>query len=129
MLYEFGLTRLRDAPAMALSGGERRRAEIARALAANPSIMLLDDPFAGIEPLYISDRRDLIKDLQMRGIGGLNRYAQAVSAGEPVPPPRPRADEIGDLGRALETMRRKLAGTGLELVTLRGLGYLLRAAT
>ncbi|PZR47511.1 MAG: two-component system sensor histidine kinase CreC, partial [Stutzerimonas stutzeri] len=47
----------------------------------------------------------------MRGIGGLNRYAQAVSAGEPVPPPRPRTDEIGDLGRALETMRRKLEGT------------------
>lgn len=46
----------------------------------------------------------------MRGIGGLNRYAQAVSAGEPVPPPKPRRDEIGDLGRALETMRRKLEG-------------------
>lgn len=45
-----------------------------------------------------------------RGIGGLNRYAQAVSAGEPVPPPKPRRDEIGDLGRALETMRRKLEG-------------------
>lgn len=46
----------------------------------------------------------------MRGIGGLNRYAQAVSSGEPVPPPKPRRDEIGDLGRALETMRRKLEG-------------------
>ena len=60
LLDEFGLTRLRDAPAMALSGGERRRAEIARALAANPSIMLLDEPFAGIDPLSISDIRDLI---------------------------------------------------------------------
>src|SRR3982750_2743125 len=68
LLDEFGLTRLRDAPAMALSGGERRRAEIARALAANPSIMLLDEPFAGIDPLSISDIRDLIVQLKPRGI-------------------------------------------------------------
>jgi lipopolysaccharide export system ATP-binding protein len=61
LLDEFGLTRLRDAPAMALSGGERRRAEIARALAADPSIMLLDEPFAGIDPISISDIRDLMK--------------------------------------------------------------------
>ncbi|THD36276.1 MAG: LPS export ABC transporter ATP-binding protein [Sphingomonas sp.] len=71
LLDEFGLTRLRDAPAMALSGGERRRAEIARALAANPSIMLLDEPFAGIDPLSISDIRDLIVELKKRGIGVL----------------------------------------------------------
>jgi lipopolysaccharide export system ATP-binding protein len=71
LLDEFGLTRLRDAPAMALSGGERRRAEIARALAADPSIMLLDEPFAGIDPLSISDIRDLIKALKTRGIGVL----------------------------------------------------------
>jgi len=71
LLDEFGLTRLRDAPAMALSGGERRRAEIARALAANPSIMLLDEPFAGIDPLSISDIRDLIVQLKTRGIGVL----------------------------------------------------------
>jgi lipopolysaccharide export system ATP-binding protein len=71
LLGEFGLTRLRDAPAMALSGGERRRAEIARALAANPSIMLLDEPFAGIDPLSISDIRDLIVQLKSRGIGVL----------------------------------------------------------
>jgi lipopolysaccharide export system ATP-binding protein len=71
LLEEFGLTRLRDAPAMALSGGERRRAEIARALAANPSIMLLDEPFAGIDPLSISDIRDLIVQLKSRGIGVL----------------------------------------------------------
>ncbi|MBN8815766.1 MAG: LPS export ABC transporter ATP-binding protein [Sphingomonas sp.] len=71
LLDEFGLTRLRDAPAMALSGGERRRAEIARALAANPSIMLLDEPFAGIDPLSISDIRDLIVQLKSRGIGVL----------------------------------------------------------
>jgi lipopolysaccharide export system ATP-binding protein len=71
LLEEFGLTRLRDAPAMALSGGERRRAEIARALAADPSIMLLDEPFAGIDPLSIADIRDLICELQKRGIGVL----------------------------------------------------------
>ena len=71
LLDEFGLTRLRASPAMALSGGERRRAEIARALAAKPSIMLLDEPFAGIDPLSISDIRDLVKDLKQRGIGVL----------------------------------------------------------
>ena len=71
LLDEFGLTRLRSAPAMALSGGERRRCEIARALAANPSIMLLDEPFAGIDPLSISDIRDLVIDLKDRGIGVL----------------------------------------------------------
>ena len=59
LLEEFSLTRLRASPAMALSGGERRRCEIARALAAKPSIMLLDEPFAGIDPLSISDIRDL----------------------------------------------------------------------
>ncbi|MEO7169517.1 MAG: LPS export ABC transporter ATP-binding protein [Sphingomonas sp.] len=71
LLDEFGLTRLRDAPAMALSGGERRRAEIARALAADPTIMLLDEPFAGIDPISIADIRDLICELQKRGIGVL----------------------------------------------------------
>ena len=71
LLGEFGLTRLRDAPAMALSGGERRRAEIARALAANPSIILLDEPFAGIDPISIADIRDLVIQLKQRGIGVL----------------------------------------------------------
>ncbi len=71
LLEEFGLTRLRASPAMALSGGERRRAEIARALAADPSIMLLDEPFAGIDPLSISEIRDLICQLKQRGIGVL----------------------------------------------------------
>ncbi len=71
LLEEFGLTKLRDAPAMALSGGERRRAEIARALAANPSIMLLDEPFAGIDPISIADIRDLVCQLKQRGIGVL----------------------------------------------------------
>jgi lipopolysaccharide export system ATP-binding protein len=71
LLAEFHIEPLRDAPAMALSGGERRRCEIARALAANPSIMLLDEPFAGIDPISIQDIRDLIKDLKKRGIGVL----------------------------------------------------------
>ena len=71
LLGEFHIAHLRDAPAMALSGGERRRCEIARALAANPSIMLLDEPFAGIDPISISDIRDLVKDLKKREIGVL----------------------------------------------------------
>ncbi|MCD2324568.1 LPS export ABC transporter ATP-binding protein [Sphingomonas sp. IC-56] len=71
LLDEFGLTRLRSSPSMALSGGERRRAEIARALAADPTIMLLDEPFAGIDPISISDIRDLICELKKRGIGVL----------------------------------------------------------
>lgn len=71
LLDEFGLTRLRASPAMALSGGERRRAEIARALAADPTIMLLDEPFAGIDPISISDIRDLVRDLKSRDIGVL----------------------------------------------------------
>jgi lipopolysaccharide export system ATP-binding protein len=71
LLAEFHIERLRDSPAMALSGGERRRCEIARALAASPSIMLLDEPFAGIDPISIQDIRDLIKDLKNRDIGVL----------------------------------------------------------
>ena len=71
LLDEFGMGKLRDAPAMALSGGERRRCEIARALAASPSIMLLDEPFAGIDPISIADIRDLVKDLRSRDIGVL----------------------------------------------------------
>ena len=71
LLGEFGLTKLRTSPAMALSGGERRRAEIARALAAEPSNMLLDEPFAGIDPISIADIRDLVKDLKRRDIGVL----------------------------------------------------------
>ena len=71
LLEEFHITRLRHSPAMALSGGERRRCEIARALAAKPSIMLLDEPFAGIDPLSIGDIRELVRDLKRRGIGVL----------------------------------------------------------
>jgi lipopolysaccharide export system ATP-binding protein len=71
LLGEFGLTALRDSPAMALSGGERRRCEIARALAAEPTIMLLDEPFAGIDPISISDIRELVRELRSRDIGVL----------------------------------------------------------
>jgi len=71
LLGEFGLTGLRHSSAMALSGGERRRCEIARALAADPSIMLLDEPFAGIDPISISDIRELVRELKKRDIGVL----------------------------------------------------------
>ena len=71
LLGEFGLTALRESPAMALSGGERRRCEIARALAAEPSIMLLDEPFAGIDPISIADIRELVRELKQRDIGVL----------------------------------------------------------
>ena len=71
LLAEFKIERLRDSPAMALSGGERRRCEIARALAADPSIMLLDEPFAGIDPISISDIRELVIELKKRDIGVL----------------------------------------------------------
>jgi lipopolysaccharide export system ATP-binding protein len=71
LLSEFHIGHLRNAPAMALSGGERRRCEIARALAADPSIMLLDEPFAGIDPLSIADIRGLVRELKTRDIGVL----------------------------------------------------------
>jgi lipopolysaccharide export system ATP-binding protein len=71
LLDEFGISGLRNSPAMALSGGERRRCEIARALAAEPTIMLLDEPFAGIDPISISDIRELVRELKSRDIGVL----------------------------------------------------------
>ena len=71
LLGDFGIEHLRAAPAMSLSGGERRRCEIARALAAHPSIMLLDEPFAGIDPISIADIRELVRDLRRRDIGVL----------------------------------------------------------
>jgi lipopolysaccharide export system ATP-binding protein len=71
LLDEFHISHLRSAPAVALSGGERRRAEIARALAAGPRFMLLDEPFAGIDPIAISDIRQLVRQLTSRGIGVL----------------------------------------------------------
>ena len=69
LLEEFSIAHLRDTKALALSGGERRRVEIARALASEPSFMLLDEPFAGIDPLAIADIREVIAYLKQRGIG------------------------------------------------------------
>ena len=71
LLQDFGLGRIRHAPAVALSGGERRRVEIARGLASNPTYILLDEPFAGIDPIAIGDIRALVSDLKTRGIGVL----------------------------------------------------------
>ena len=69
LLEELHIEHLRNAPAVSLSGGERRRVEIARALASEPSFMLLDEPFAGIDPLAIADIREVISYLKQRGIG------------------------------------------------------------
>ena len=71
LLAEFSISHLRRTPALALSGGERRRVEIARALACQPSFVLLDEPLAGIDPIAVNDIRDLIKHLKDRGIGVL----------------------------------------------------------
>lgn len=71
LLEEFGLTHLRKSPAIALSGGERRRVEIARALASRPAFMLLDEPFAGIDPIAVGDIQELVRHLTNRGIGVL----------------------------------------------------------
>jgi len=69
LLEELHIEHLRNAPAISLSGGERRRVEIARALASEPAFMLLDEPFAGIDPLAIADIREVIAYLKQRGIG------------------------------------------------------------
>ncbi|MEK1868425.1 MAG: LPS export ABC transporter ATP-binding protein, partial [Ensifer adhaerens] len=71
LLDEFGIARLRKTPTIALSGGERRRVEIARALATRPNYMLLDEPFAGIDPIAVGDIQQLVKHLTYRGIGVL----------------------------------------------------------
>ncbi|HTP84016.1 MAG TPA: LPS export ABC transporter ATP-binding protein [Alphaproteobacteria bacterium] len=71
LLAEFSVTHLRRTPALALSGGERRRVEIARALASQPHFMLLDEPLAGIDPIAVGDIRDLVSHLKDRGIGVL----------------------------------------------------------
>lgn len=71
LLSEFHIEHLRRAPALALSGGERRRVEIARCLAAEPKYLLLDEPFAGVDPISVGDIRSLVSDLSNRGIGVL----------------------------------------------------------
>ncbi|MBI5132811.1 MAG: LPS export ABC transporter ATP-binding protein [Rhodopseudomonas palustris] len=94
LLHEFNIERLRKSPSIALSGGERRRVEIARALASRPNYMLLDEPFAGIDPIAVGDIQDLVRHLTNRGIGvlitdhnvretlGLTDRAYIVYAGE-----------------------------------------------
>ena len=71
LLSEFGIEHLRKAPSISLSGGERRRLEIARALASDPTFMLLDEPFAGVDPIAVSDIQALVRHLTQRGIGVL----------------------------------------------------------
>jgi lipopolysaccharide export system ATP-binding protein len=71
LLAEFGVSHVRNTPAIALSGGERRRVEIARALATHPSYILLDEPLAGIDPIAVGEIRDLVRQLKDRGIGVL----------------------------------------------------------
>jgi lipopolysaccharide export system ATP-binding protein len=104
LLEEFHITRLRKSPSIALSGGERRRVEIARALASRPSYMLLDEPFAGIDPIAVGDIQQLVRHLTNRGIGvlitdhnvretlGLTDRTYIVYAGEVLTEGRP--DEI-----------------------------------
>ncbi len=71
LLEEFSIAHLRKSPSIALSGGERRRCEIARALASNPTFMLLDEPFAGVDPIAVSDIQQLVRHLTERGLGVL----------------------------------------------------------
>jgi lipopolysaccharide export system ATP-binding protein len=71
LLKEFGIEKLRDKPAIKLSGGERRRVEIARAIASNPKYLLLDEPFTGIDPITIQELQVLIRHLKERGLGVL----------------------------------------------------------
>ena len=71
LLSDFSITHIRQAPALALSGGERRRVEIARCLAANPKYLLLDEPFAGVDPIAVGEIRHLVQKLKSRGLGVL----------------------------------------------------------
>jgi lipopolysaccharide export system ATP-binding protein len=71
LLSEFHITHIRDSLGMALSGGERRRVEIARALATDPKFILLDEPFAGVDPISVNDIKEIVRHLKDRGIGVL----------------------------------------------------------
>ena len=71
LLQEFHITHIRDSLGMSLSGGERRRVEIARALATDPKFILLDEPFAGVDPISVSDIKEIVRHLKDRGIGVL----------------------------------------------------------
>jgi len=107
LLEEFHIAHLRKAPSIALSGGERRRLEIARALASNPAFMLLDEPFAGIDPIAVADIQQLVRHLTARGIGvlitdhnvretlGLIDRAYIIHAGQLLTHGRP-ADIVGN---------------------------------
>ncbi len=121
LLEEFHIGHLRHAPSMALSGGERRRLEIARALASRPAYMLLDEPFAGIDPIAVADIQQLVRHLTRRGIGvlitdhnvretlGLIDRAYIIHAGEVLT--HGRADEVV----ANPDVRRLYLGEGFTL--------------
>jgi lipopolysaccharide export system ATP-binding protein len=121
LLEEFNIARLRKTPSIALSGGERRRVEIARALASRPSYMLLDEPFAGIDPIAVGDIQTLVRHLTHRGIGvlitdhnvretlGLTDRAYIIYSGEVLM--EGRADEIVNN----PDVRRLYLGEGFQL--------------
>lgn len=121
LLDEFHISRLRKAPAISLSGGERRRLEIARALASRPNYMLLDEPFAGIDPIAVADIQQLVRHLTGRGIGvlitdhnvretlGLIDRAYIIHAGEVLTHGLP-ADIVGNAD-----VRRLYLGEGFTL--------------
>ncbi|GAA4126664.1 LPS export ABC transporter ATP-binding protein [Aminobacter aganoensis] len=121
LLDEFHISHLRKSPAIALSGGERRRLEIARALASRPNYMLLDEPFAGIDPIAVADIQQLVRHLTKRGIGvlitdhnvretlGLIDRAYIIHAGEVLT--HGRADEVV----ANPDVRRLYLGEGFTL--------------
>jgi lipopolysaccharide export system ATP-binding protein len=113
LLSIFGLERLRDQKAYALSGGERRRVEIMRALAREPLFLLLDEPFAGIDPLAISGLKEIIRDLKARGLGLLISdhnvretlevcdYAYIVADGKVIAKGRPEEIAANEMARKL----------------------------
>ncbi|MDN2568142.1 LPS export ABC transporter ATP-binding protein [Aquibium sp. A9E412] len=121
LLEEFHIGHLRKAPSISLSGGERRRLEIARALASNPNFMLLDEPFAGVDPIAVSDIQQLVRHLTARGIGvlitdhnvretlGLVERAYIIHAGQVLTHGRPE-DIVGN-----PDVRRLYLGEGFTL--------------